>query len=373
MRKAGQKISLPAIAFQHEGNHASLEGTLTHATLPEARLALDAWVKENQAGQLDLAKLETLDTPGALFLNSLREQGLEITNVRADQQALFELISGLTLEPLPEPPHKARWRQIITQLGSGGEDALRGSGDVITFIGRSAEAIVLTLLHPSRLRWPSISRHISETGVNALPIVGLLAVMISIVIAYQGVAQLRAYGGEELTINLVAVSVLREMAVLITAIMVAGRSGSAFAAEIGVMQAREEIDALKVMGLDSMELLVVPRLMALIVVLPLLTFFSDVMGLLGGAVISQSLLHVSPLQYLDRVRDAVQMRDLFVGLIKAPLFGFMIGVIGCMHGLRVRGSADSVGKETTSAVVKSIFLVIVLDALFSILFEKVGL
>src|SRR5206468_8764073 len=153
----------------------------------------------------------------------------------------------------------------------------------------------------------------------------------SIVIGYQGVAQLRPYGGEDFTINLVAVSMLREMGVLITAIMVAGRSGSAFTAEIGAMKARDEIDALNVMGMDPMELLVVPRVIGLIITLPLLTFFSDVMGLLGGALISQSLLHVSPLQYVDRVHYAVDSSDLFVGLVKAPIFAFIIGIIGCMH------------------------------------------
>jgi len=186
------------------------------------------------------------------------------------------------------------------------------------------------------------------------------------------VVQLRPYGGEDLTIDLVAVSVLREMGVLITAIMVAGRSGSAFTAELGVMKAREEIDALEVIGIDPMEVLVVPRLIGLMITLPLLTFFSDVMGLLGGAAISQVLLHVSPLQYLDRVHAAVDTSDLFVGLVKAPVFAFIIAIIGCMHGLRVHGSAESVGRETTRAVVKSIFLVIVLDALFSILFERLG-
>jgi phospholipid/cholesterol/gamma-HCH transport system permease protein len=166
---------------------------------------------------------------------------------------------------------------------------------------------------------------------------------------------------------------LREMGVLITAIMVAGRSGSAFTAEIGVMMARDEVDALKVMGMDPMAVLVVPRLIGLVITLPLLTFFSDVMGLVGGSLISLALLDVSPLQYVDRVRHAVDVSDLFVGLIKAPIFGFLIAIIGCMHGLRVRGSAESVGKETTRAVVKAIFIVIVLDALFSILFEKLGL
>jgi phospholipid/cholesterol/gamma-HCH transport system permease protein len=171
----------------------------------------------------------------------------------------------------------------------------------------------------------------------------------------------------------VAVSVLREMGVLITSIMVAGRSGSAFTAEIGVMKTREEVDALKVMGIEPMQVLVVPRVIALVITLPLLTFFADIMGLLGGAAIGLVLLDVSPLQYLTRVPQVIDSSDLFVGLFKAPIFAFFIAIISCMHGLRVSGSAESVGRETTRAVVKSIFLVIVLDAFFSILFEKIGI
>lgn len=196
--------------------------------------------------------------------------------------------------------------------------------------------------------------------------------MIAIVLGYQGVAQLRPFGGEDYTINLVAVSVLREMAVLITAIMVAGRSGSAFTAEIGVMKTREEVDALQVMGIEPMQVLVVPRVIALVITLPLLTFFADIMGLVGGAAISQFLLGISPTQYLARLPQVVVASDLYVGLFKAPVFAFFIAIIGCMHGLRASGSAESVGRETTRAVVKSIFMVLVLDALFSILFERLG-
>ena len=228
-------------------------------------------------------------------------------------------------------------------------------------------------MHPSLLRPAAISKQISEIGIKALPIVGVMAIMISIVIGYQGLVQLRPYGGDDFMINLVAVSMLREMGVLITAIMVAGRSGSAFAAEIGVMKSREEIDALEVMGLGAMELLVVPRLIAIMIALPLLTFFADLMGLLGGAILSNAVLDIAPMPYLDRLHLAVDRSDLFVGLIKAPIFAFCIGAIGCMHGLRVGGSAESVGRETTRAVVKAIFLVIILDALFSILFERLGL
>jgi len=167
--------------------------------------------------------------------------------------------------------------------------------------------------------------------------------------------------------------VLREMGVLITAILVAGRSGSAFTAEIGVMQTREEVDALRVMGIEPMQVLVVPRVIALIITLPLLAFFADIMGLIGGAAISQFLLDVSLNQYVARLPQVVDGSDLFVGLFKAPVFAFFIAIIGCMHGLKVSGSAESVGRETTRAVVKAIFVVIALDAFFSILFEKIGI
>ena len=322
---------------------------------------------------IDLGGLVSLDTPGALLLRKLRDKGVKLIGIQAEHEAVLDLIDDLDLKPLHKPPTVSRARQLVIQVGKGAEAARQDAVDILTFVGRAASVTSRALMHPGSLRWASISRHIAETGIHALPIIGLLAVMISVVIGYQGVAQLRAYGGEDFTINLIAVSVLREMGVLTTAIMVAGRSGSAFTAEIGVMKAREEVDALEVMGIAPMDVLVVPRLIALIMTLPLLTFFSDIMGLLGGAAISVWLLDVSPLQYLERVRQAADGSDLFVGLFKAPIFAFFIAVIGCMHGLGVRGSAETVGRETTRAVVKSIFLVIVLDAFFSILFERLGL
>ena len=373
MRRRSAPPSSLAVAFGDKGDRAALQGALDIHTLANAETSLGRWSKQRKSGTLDLSELISLDTPGALFLCGLRNRGIELTGVGATHQTLLELICGLDLEPLPRQATVPRWRQLVIQLGEGADSAWHDTLDVVAFVGRSASAIGQALFHPRSLRVASISRQIEETGINALPIIGLMAVMISIVIGYQGVAQLHPYGGEEFTINLVAVSVLREMGVLITAIMVAGRSGSAFAAEIGVMKTREEVDALKVTGIDPMEMLVVPRVIGLVITLPLLTFFSDIMGLTGGALIAQSLLHVAPLQYLDRVHHAVTANDLFVGIVKAPIFGFLIAVIGCMHGLRVKGSAESVGQETTRAVVKAIFVVIVLDALFSIVFEQLGI
>ena len=373
MSSVSVEPSPPALALSDRGDRLILEGALDIQTLGEARALIKPLLRQCKARLLDLAKLSELDTPGALFLSALGAQGVALTGVRAEHKALLDLIASLQLTRLRKPASMPRWRQLIIQLGRGAEAAWHDAHDVIAFIGRGASAIGHGLLHPHELRLPSISRQIAETGVNAVPIIALMAIMISVVIGYQGVAQLRPYGGEEFTVNLVTVSMLREMGVLITAIMVAGRSGSAFTAEIGVMKAREEIDALEVMGIDPMQVLVVPRLIGLVITLPLLTFFADVMGLLGGAMISQWLLEISPLAYVDRVHQAVNGNDLFVGLVKAPVFAYLIAVIGCTHGLRVKGSAESVGRETTRAVVKAIFVVIVLDALFSILFERLGL
>jgi phospholipid/cholesterol/gamma-HCH transport system permease protein len=371
-QKASADPPQPTVVVSGDGERLALAGALEISTLAEARNSLKKWSKQGASRSLDIAKLDSLDTPGALFLCGLKDKGVELTGIRAEHQALLDLICGLDLKPLPKVESVPRWRQFVIQIGKGADDIWHDALDIITFVGRAASWTVNALIHPACLRPAAISRHIAETGIQALPIIGLMAVMIAIVIGYQGVAQLRPYGGEDLTINLVAVSVLREMAVLITSIMVAGRSGSAFTAEIGVMQTREEVDALKVMGIEPMQVLVVPRVIALVITLPLLTFFADIMGLIGGAAISQFLLDVSPAQYLARLLQVVDGSDLFVGLFKAPIFAFFIAVIGCMHGLKVSGSAESVGRETTRAVVKSIFLVLVLDAFFSILFERLG-
>ena len=350
----------------------TLTGPLDAVSVSAVRRTLKTG-KKATARRIEVAALTGLDTAGALLLQSCEANGDKLVGLRAEHQRLIKLISGIdrkTFQPVPIV-HSAQ--EFVVSIGRAAAALFRDTADFIDFTGRAAASVAYLVLHPAAIRLSAIAHHITETGVKALPIVGLLAVMISIVIAYQGVAQLRPYGGQDLMINLVSVSVLREMAVLITAILVAGRSGAAFAAEIGVMKASEEIDALKVMGLDPMQLLVAPRLIALLISLPLLTFFADMLGLIGGALISQSLLDISFAQYVLRVREAVDRGDLFVGLVKAPLFAIVIAITGCMHGLRVKGSAESVGTETTLAVVKSIFLVIVLDALFSIFFEKVGI
>ena len=311
MQAALPPASRPAITIEEEPERVALEGILDVHTLAEVRNRL----QRRALRTLDLAKLSGLDTPGALFLRELDEKGVKLTGMRAEHRELLDLIRKLEIKTLSKPAALARWRELLVQLGPGAHAARLETVAVIIFLGRAASAIRHALMHPRDLRLAAISRQIADTGISALPVVGLMALMISIVIGYQGVAQLRPYGAQDFTINLVAVSVLREMAVLITAIMVAGRSGSAFTAEIGVMKAREEIDALKVMGMDPMNLLVVPRLIGLIITLPLLTVYSDFIGLIGGAIIAQVQLDLSLVQYLERVRHAVDANDVFVGLV----------------------------------------------------------
>jgi phospholipid/cholesterol/gamma-HCH transport system permease protein len=206
-------------------------------------------------------------------------------------------------------------------------------------------------------------------GVNALPIVGLLTFLIGVVLAYQSADQLRRFGAEIFTVNLLGISILRELGVLITAILVAGRSGSAFTAQIGTMKVREEVDALQTIGMDPIEVLVLPRMFALVIVLPLLAFYADIMGLLGGAIMSLVALDISMVQFLQQLKAWTTLWTFWIGIIKAPVFAFLIALVGCFQGLRVEGSAESVGRLTTQSVVQGIFLVIVADAIFSIIFS----
>ena len=244
---------------------------------------------------------------------------------------------------------------------------------IFVFIGQISVCFAQNLARPRHFRLPSIVRHIEETGERALPIISLLAVLISMVITYQGAIQLKKFGADIYTVDLTVVSLLREMGVLITAIMVAGRSGSAFAAEIGVMKLREEVSALRTMGLNPIEVLVLPRVIALVITLPLLTFLADLIGLSGGGLMSLSLLNISFHQYMVRVQEVANWDMFFVGMIKAPVFAFVIAIVGCYQGLNVSGSAESIGKRTTLAVVQAIFIVIMADALFSVVFSKMGI
>lgn len=242
----------------------------------------------------------------------------------------------------------------------------------ITFFGHSLAALSTSLFSPNLFRFRSVFHHVFTTGISAIPIVALIACLISIVITYQGGGQLRDLGAEIYTVDMVTISVLRELGVLLTAIMVAGRSGSAFAAEIGLMKTNQEVDALLVMGKDPFLILVVPRLVALVIALPLLTILADMVALAAAALICSTILDISFIQFFSHIEANIEFRTFAAGLIKAPFFAVVIALIGCWQGMRVSGSSASLGEHTTKAVVDSIFLVLLLDALFSILFYRLG-
>ena len=241
----------------------------------------------------------------------------------------------------------------------------------VGFFGRIVMVLREAFTRPGALRVPSLVRHIYETGITAIPIVSLIAFLISVIVAYLGAQQLSRFGANIFVVDLVTISVLREMGVLLTAIIVAGRSGSAFAAEIGVMQLNEETDALRAMGMNPIEVLVVPRVLALIIALPLLTIVADAMGLAGGGLLSLLNLHIPLPQFINRLRESLAPTTFWSGLVKAPVFAMLIGMVGAYRGMQVRESARELGRLTTVAVVQSIFMVILADALFAVLFVKI--
>lgn len=244
---------------------------------------------------------------------------------------------------------------------------------LLSFVGESALALQGWLTHPSRIRWRPILFNLRTAGLDAMPIVGLLSFLLGIVVAYQGADQLRQYGANIFVTDLVGLSMLREFAPLMSAIIIAGRSGSAYAAQIGTMAVTEEIDAMRTLGIAPLEMLVLPKVVALTLALPLLTVFADVAGVIGGMLMARSQLGVGYVEFIDRFGKAVELSTYGVGLAKAPVFALIIVVIGCFQGFRTHGGADSVGRQTTRSVVQSIFLVIVADALFSVAFSALDL
>jgi phospholipid/cholesterol/gamma-HCH transport system permease protein len=330
------------------------------------------------AAHISLARLERLDTAGAWLLHRLerdldaRGVRVEFAAVRGEHAALLEAVRRAAPVPPTPPARPDPLLRMLAEVGEGSIRAFEEGRRLISFFGQIAVALAAVVVRPGRLRMISLVHHLEHTGVNALPIVGLISFLIGVVLAYQGATQLRLFGAEIFTIDLLAISVLREIGVLLTAIVVAGRSGSAFTAQLGTMQVNEEIDAMRTLGLDPIEVLVLPRLLALMIALPLLAFFANIMALLGGGVMALVALEISPAQFVSRLDETMTLSTFLVGMVKAPVFAFLIAMVGCYEGMNATGSAESVGRQTTRSVVVGIFLVIVSDALFSIVFSMVG-
>ena len=343
------------------------------------RAMLEALPGEAGRARIELGALEALDTAGAWLVcriqAGLADRGWQVELAGADsvQAALLAEIGRLKPRPALPPPQLNPFVRLLAHLGASTLSACGEARRLLSFYGETLVTLCRLALHPGRLRLTSLVHHLEQTCLNALPIVGMIAFLIGVVLAYQGADQLRRFGAEVFTVNLLGVSVLREIGILLTAIVVAGRSGSAFTAEIGMMKVREEIDALRTIGADPIEVLVVPRLLALMIALPLLAFFADILALFGGGLMSVLALGIPAPQFLSQLQGAITPTMFWIGLVKAPVFAFLIALVGCYQGLSVSGSAESVGRLTTQSVVLSIFLVIVADALFSILFSYLGL
>ncbi|HJV27918.1 MAG TPA: MlaE family lipid ABC transporter permease subunit [Aromatoleum sp.] len=328
---------------------------------------------------VDGARIEALDTAGAWVLQSLLQQlrmagsAVELRDLRPEFAALLEAMQHEMGESERSLPPRAHAPSMLAALGRQVVAAAEQGLALLSFVGECALALRQCIAHPTRFRWRPILYNVRTAGFDALPIVGLLSFLLGVVVAYQGANQLRQYGANIFVADLVGLSMLREFAPLITAIIVAGRSGSAYAAQIGTMAVTEEIDAMRTLGIPPLEMLVFPKFFALLIALPLLTVFADVLGVFGGMFMAGPTLGVGLDDFLDRLVKAVSVTSYLIGVGKAPVFAAIIVVVGCFQGFRTHGGADSVGRQTTRSVVQSIFLVIVADALFSVAFSALDL
>lgn len=324
---------------------------------------------------IDISAIDHIDTIGAWIVHSQSVKwGCDIKGAGVDAQRLIDAVragedgyaGGLHAEQLP--PFKRILGQVGESVSVSGQTLL----GLVDFLGLTLITLWGLIRHPSRMRWNAVIQRFEMVGVAALGIIGLMSFLIGIVIAQQGAVQLRQFGMEVLTVNLVGRLTFRELGVLMTAIMVAGRSGSAFAAQIGTMKLTEEIDAMRTIGVSPMEALIMPRIMAVVIMMPLLGFYASILSIIGGGFLCAIALDIPPVTFVQRLREVVPITDLWVGLIKAPVFGLIIGMTGCFQGLQVKANAEEVGLRTTAAVVQAIFMVIVLDAIFAVLFTWVG-
>lgn len=345
--------------------------TRLHASF--SQLAVDAPLV------IDFGAIGRLDTAGAWALSDLKRRVTEaggtvrIENAGPDMMLLLDSVA----EAMPKPEAlQAGPRGFVLMLETAGRSVIRGLGfalELMGYLGLFFARLGHVLRHPREFRLTALVAHAEDVGLRAVPIVALMAFLIGVVLAFQGSAQLRQFGAEVFVVDLIAISVLRELGILLTAIIVAGRTASAFTAAIGSMKMREEIDAMRTLGLDPATVLFVPRILALLFMLPILGLIANLMGLFGGALMAWIELGISPSMFRTRLLDGTDISHVFVGLVKAPVFALIIGVVGCHAGMQVKGNAESLGRMTSNAVVTAIFTVIVADALFSIFFAQVGL
>ena len=338
-------------------------------TLPERLEAVDA----AKIAHVDLSGVERIDTIGAWVVHRFAARNdATIDGLDADDQKLFDQVVASDQPQTERPKPVGAVSRVLGEIGDAVVLTGKTMMGLLAFLGATTIAFGSVIRHPHRFRFNAVVQRFEVVGIAALGIVGLMSFLIGVVIAQQGAVQLRQFGAEVFTINLVGRLTLRELGVLMTAIMVAGRSGSAFAAQLGTMKLTEEIDAMRTIGVSPMEALVLPRVLAAIVMMPLLAFYASLIAIIGGGLLCWIQLGIPPVTFIARIREVVPITDLYIALIKAPVFGAIIAVAGCFQGMQVEADAEQVGLRTTSAVVQGIFLVIVLDAFFAVFFTYVG-
>lgn len=321
---------------------------------------------------IDGSKITKLDSAGALLLTKIAiKHQARLQHFSAEHSKLLELITKHASEQ--QTLTASASHNFLHRLGKNTLKVYNNTKQFLAFVGELVIVFIKTIYSSSALRWREITGHIESAGYMALPIVGLLSFLIGVVLAYQMGMQLQTYGANIFIVNFIGLAILREFGPLLTAIIIAGRTGSAFTAQLGMMQINEEIDALRTMGIAPIELLVLPRIFALIIALPLLSVWSDVFGVLGGMLMAKGMLGINFYDFLQRFQDVIPLKTYIIGLIKTPVFALIIACIGCYQGLQVSGSAESVGRLTTKSVVQSIFFIIIADAGFSILFSWLGI
>ncbi len=359
-----------------EGSRVSINGdwTLEHV----AQLSILCGKLQGRLGadtRIDARGIGRIDTAGASYLLDLA--GENPARIDVDSDATRKLIAAVSKAENATPAKPRRkdrgFVASVANIGKALDEFWANAIALIGFVGLILSAFARSVLIPRRWRMTSTIAHIEQTGLNALPIVALLCFLVGAVVAFLGATVLKEFGASIYTVELVGYSFLREFGVLLTAIMVAGRSGSAFTAQIGSMKAREEVDAIRTLGLDPVDVLVMPRVLALLVSMPILTLVGMLAGIIGGAAVCVLSLDVSPLMFITRLHETTTVRHFWVGMSKAPVFAFLIAAIGCLEGFKVSGSAESVGAHTTSSVVQSIFVVILIDALAAIFFMEIDL
>ncbi|MCB2098183.1 MAG: MlaE family ABC transporter permease [Parvularculaceae bacterium] len=326
---------------------------------------------------IDISGVDRLDTAGAMVFERIiaacgrRTARSGIIGASDAHQLVLDNVRPHINPCEVEPAARNAFVMMVNRLGRGVLEGYYTAVEVLNFIGLTLSTFVRVMRDPKRLRMTSIVHHMEEAGIDAMPIVGLMSFLIGAVVAFMGAKILRLFNAEVFTVELVGISVLREFGVLLSAILVAGRSGSAFTAAIGTMKIREEIDALRALGLDPIEVLVLPRTIALIIFMPILAFMAAVLGVIGGGVVAATAMEISPAFFVGRLQDTIALSNFWVGLIKAPFFAFVIAVIGCYQGMEVAGSSESLGQRTTLSVVQSLFVVIILDAFFAMFFLEI--